>query len=235
MLALKQHLDIDRKSIPIADAAQIRADVQKLAAAVTADAKAALAKTDAAHQNRYRSIIVKTVLLAADLANREDKNPNLSLQLLQGFEDSVRGLPGETELLGDALFLRVDSYMDLKQNANATAALVELLKGQSANKGADITRNLLLRLDADLDAARAAGDVEQMRLLARSRAQLSRYLVEWAETNKDANIKRFTYQYRVFDAATQLQAAELEDDPARRKAVLEEALTKPCGARASRG
>jgi hypothetical protein len=227
MLSLKQQLDSEREKLGVQGAAEVRGRIQSLAAKVTTGAKAALANSpDARHGLKYRSLIVKTVLLAAELANGQDKQPQRSLTMLEGFEDSVKGLPGESELLGDALFLRVDSYMDLGRNADATKALVELLNKESGDKGANIIYSLLQKLDRDLDAAKRSGDTQQMRLLARSRAELSGHLVNWASESKDPNIKRFTYRYRVFDAATKLQAAELESDPAAKRKALDEAMSK---------
>src|SRR5262249_31974387 len=53
---------------------------------------------------------------------------------------------------------------------------------------------------------------------------LSGFLVDWARNNPDPNINKFTYRYSVFDAATKHLAADLETDPAKRKAGLQAAL-----------
>jgi hypothetical protein len=83
---------------------------------------------------------------------------------------------------------------------------------------------LLQKLNKELDQSRLSGDRAKMRTLARNRAQLSGFLVDWARNNADPNIKKFTYRYMVFDAATKQQAAALEDDPAARKPGLDAAL-----------
>jgi hypothetical protein len=114
--------------------------------------------------------------------------------------------------------------MALGQNNEATQTLVSLLKAMPGGEGATIVYNLLEKLNADLDKARAAGDVEQMRVLANNRAQLSGFLVDWAKTNADPNIQKYTYRYSVFDAATKALAADLEPDPAKRKEGLQKAL-----------
>ena len=59
-----------------------------------------------------------------------------------------------------------------------------------------------------------------MKTLARNRAQLSVFLVQWAEQNQDPGIRKYTYRYRVFDAETCCRAADLEDDAAARQAGL---------------
>ena len=66
-------------------------------------------------------------------------------------------------------------------------------------------------------------DRQRMQVLAAT-AQLSGFLVEWARSNADANIKKFTYRYTVFDAATKHLAAELLDDANQRKAGLQAAM-----------
>jgi hypothetical protein len=63
-----------------------------------------------------------------------------------------------------------------------------------------------------------------MRLVARNRARLSGFLVEWAKANADPNIRRYAYRYSVFDAATKQLAASLEEDPAARASALRDAL-----------
>jgi hypothetical protein len=114
--------------------------------------------------------------------------------------------------------------MALGDSNSATTALVTLLRNTPGGEGAGIVYRLLQKLNKELDAARLAGDRAKMQTLARNRAQLSGFLVQWARENPDPNIKKFTYRYSVFDAATKQQAAELEDDPASRKAGLEAAM-----------
>lgn len=220
MVALNQILD-GRRGRPADDQhKQLVADIQRLADSVNQ-----MAAMDPSRPEN-RSLMVKTALLAAKVANRDQHNPRRALELLAGFEQAVRGMPDETDLLGEALFLRVDSYMDMGQNAMATDALVELLKTREGGQGAQIIFGLLQKLDQDLDAARREGDRQQMRVLAQSRATLSEYLVQWAADNPDDRIRRFTYRYRVFDADTKLLAAQLEEDPAARSKGLHEAMAK---------
>jgi hypothetical protein len=65
-----------------------------------------------------------------------------------------------------------------------------------------------------------------MRVLAKNRAQLSGFLVDWAAGNPDPGIRRFTYRYKVYDADTHRRAADLDSDPATRQRGLLEALEK---------
>ncbi len=206
---------------------QLMASIQSLATKVNVAAQSTLAAAnDDAAKRDMRSLIVKTSLLAASLAGREAHDSKRVLQLLQGFEDSAKGLPGENELLGEALFLRVQAYMDLGQNAQATDELVKLLAKREGGQGANIIFGLLQKLDKDLDAAGKRDDQAQMRSLARARADLSRYLVDWAANNADPKIRQYTYRYRVFDADTKHLAAKLEPDAGKRQTLLREALEK---------
>jgi len=159
--------------------------------------------------------------MSADLANRVQGNPQEALRILEGFERQVAGLPREQQLLGDALFVRVDAYMELGRNAEATNALVSLLNTRGGSEGAQIIYDLLQRLNQDFEQARRDGDREEMRTLASARAQLTGHLVTWAAENADPNIRAYTYRYRVFDADSQRQAAALLDDPAERRKMLE--------------
>jgi tetratricopeptide (TPR) repeat protein len=196
MVALQQQLDTP--STAGIDRPRIVNEVQRLAADVGNAAKAQLA---AAQNDKdklaARSLLVRTTLLAADVARREQKDPKRTLELLADFEKQAEGLPNQADLLGSVLFARVQSHMALGQNNEATDTLVRLLKTMPGGEGATIVFNLLEKLNADLDKARAAGDVEQMKVLANNRAQLSGFLVDWARTNGDENIRKFTYRYSV--------------------------------------
>jgi len=223
MVALQQQLDAP--GISPSDKQQIVTDVLKLADTVKADATKALAAAQSDQEKlNSRSLLVRTTLLAADVARREQKDPKKTLELLADFEKQAEGLPNQSDLMGSVLFARVQSYMALGQNNEATQTLVSLLKAMPGGEGATIVYNLLEKLNADLDKARAAGDVEQMRVLANNRAQLSGFLIDWAKNNADENIRKYTYRYSVFDAATKALAADLEPDPAARKAGLQKAL-----------
>ena len=223
MVALQQRLDEEK--LPDAERKQVVADVLRRVDDVTKQLTAAMnAATNDAEKTRYRSLLVNTTLLAADLARREQNDPKRTLALLENFEQVSQGLPNQQELIGSVLYTRVQSFMQLGDNDAATKTLVALLKSKPGGEGAAIVYNLLQKLNAELDAARLAGNAERMQILARNRAQLSGFLVEWARTNSDPNIQKFTYKYSVFDADTKHLAASLEPDAGARKAGLQQAL-----------
>ncbi len=225
MVALKQRLDDETDKMSSADRQQVLAEIQSLADQVTHDSIAAAhaATTDEDHK-RYASRIVRTALIAAGTALQEQNDPKRAIDLLNGFETQVKGLPDEQNLLFEALSLRVSAQMQLGQTIAATDALVQLLKTKQGNEGPALVFDLLKKIDTDTDRAKAAGDTSQVRQLANNRAILSGFLVTWAEKNPDEKIKALTPRYKVFDASTKKLAAELSDDPAARKAGLEAAL-----------
>jgi hypothetical protein len=225
MVALKQRLDDDSDKMPPAERQQVLAEVQSLADQVMSDSQTArdASKSDE-DRKRYASRIVRTALIAAGTAGQEQNDPKRALDLLNGFEAQVKGLPDEQDLLFEALGLRVSLYMQLGQTTAATDTLVQLLQTKQGNEGPALVFDLLKKIDADMDRAKAAGNAAQVRQLARNRALLSGFLVTWAQNNPDPKIKALTDRYKVFDASTNRVAAELSDDPAARKAALEAAL-----------
>jgi hypothetical protein len=225
MVALKQRLDDQNDKISPGDRQQILGEVQSLADQVTHDSIAARnAATTDEDRKRYASRIVRTALIAAGTAMQEQNDPKRAIDLLNGFEGEVKGLPDEQNLLFEALSLRVSAQMQLGQTTAATDALVQLLKTKQGNEGPALVFDLLKKIDADMDRAKAAGDAAQVRQLAQNRAILSGFLVTWAQNNPDEKIKALTSRYKVFDASTNRLAAELSDDPVARKAGLEAAL-----------
>jgi hypothetical protein len=225
LVALTQRLQDDPSAA--GDRAAILGDVQRLADEVTRAANDALSRAQTDEQRRtYRTMLARTSLLAADLARREQKDPARALRLLENFEQQAQGMPNLDALAADAMFIRVQAFMALEQYTQATQELVRLLNKTEGGHGAQIVYNLLEKLNADFDRAQAAGDAAQMRVLAKNRAQLSGFLVDWAANNPDPNIKRFTYRYKVFDADTHRRAADLDPDSANRAKGLNDALAK---------
>jgi hypothetical protein len=223
MAAEQQRLDEEKLAPP--ERAALVAAFQKQVDDVMQRCQTALQNAHGdAEQRQYRSMLARTRLLAADVARRDQNDPQRTLALLNHFEDAARGLSNEQELLGTALYTRVQAFMQLGQTDQATAALVTLLKTRAGGEGASIVYNLLQKLNEELDRARQSGDHARMQVLATNRAQLSGFLVQWARTNPDPKISQYTYRYSVFDAATKHLAADLLDDPAARKAALQAAL-----------
>jgi tetratricopeptide (TPR) repeat protein len=163
--------------------------------------------------------LIEAETLAGDL-----KKPAEALRLLTGFEEVAKGAPDEKAMVTGALLDRVNAEIALNQLHDATTTLVALLNRSGGAQGASIVRGLLDRLDQDLAKAEAARDTKTMAEIARSEADLSGFLVDWARNNANPEIKKYTYQYMVFDARTQRLAGTLANDPKEKDALLNKAM-----------
>jgi tetratricopeptide (TPR) repeat protein len=175
---------------------------------------------DAASRERAAiATLTEAKAVGADL-----HQPKKTLAVLADFERSVAGTPDEKILVGDALLTRVNAHMAMGDLKKATDTLVTLLNSTGGAQGADYVRGLLDRLDQDLDKAQAAHDTKAMRDIARSEADLSGFLVEWAKNNNTPEIRNFTYRYMVFDARTKRLVGELSEDDRERHKLLQVAM-----------
>ncbi|HEX4056556.1 MAG TPA: hypothetical protein VHX86_20020 [Tepidisphaeraceae bacterium] len=200
--------------------------IQTLAQTVNSLADEVIASSaPAAEKSRATSTLARMTLIAADITRRQHNDPKRVLKLLNGFEQTVQGLPDAKSLISGALFLRVQAYMQLNRNNDATQTLVKYLSTTSANEGAQTVHDLLAVLNTELDEARRQGESEaHIRQLADNRAMLSGFLVKWAEDSNNPKVHAYAYVYRRFDADTKRLAAELEADPAARQRDLAAAL-----------
>lgn len=226
MVALKQVLDDSAAALPEAERARRAREVLELAGEVSAEARRRERDSgrDEVSRRNDKLILVRSALVGSDVALREEKDAAMALRMLEGFESAAAGLAGERDLVAQAMNVRVLALMELGRNEEATRTLVALLEKTGGNDGADIVFRLLTKLNADFDRAKATGDAAAVRSLARSRAELSGFLVQWAQSHPDPAIRDSTYRYRVFDAETKRLAAELETDAAARAAGLRTAL-----------
>jgi hypothetical protein len=231
MGALQDLLYAREKGQPIVQGPERQKMVEETLALTSEVKQAAQAGLTSQREPERRSAQVRfagATLVAAELLSIE-RPPNWPQQLLQalnGFEQRVQGLAGVQGMLDRVLQLRVNAFMESKQFDQATAALLALLEKSGGEKGADVVRGLLEQLNREFDAARAADDDARERTLADNIANLSKFLVQWAATNKNADIRKYTYRYKVFDADAQRQAATLEPDAAKRRQRLAEAMQR---------
>ena len=163
-------------------------------------------------------------LVEAETEGADLKKPQETLTLLTGFEDLVKGTPDEKALTNSALLDRVNADVALNQIGQATDMLLVLLNQTGGAQGAEFVRGLLDKLDKELDKAQAANDTATMASIAASEAKLSGFLVTWAKNNTNTEIKKFTYQYMVFDARTKRLAGTLATDAAARTDLLAKAM-----------
>jgi len=221
-IALQQQLDSMKPNDPARP--QLVQQVQSLANDVNSRMSQALSSASSEDEKAsYRSMLSRTLLLAAEMARTEQKDPKRALEMLANFEQQIQGLPDANRRMTDALLVRVQALMSLSQYDAATKELVQLLD-REPTRGGRIVYDLLSRLNEQLDAAQAAGNDEQVRAIARNRAQLTGFLVNWAKENANPSVKKLAYGYAVFDAEVQRFAAVNEPDAAARQEHLRKAL-----------
>jgi hypothetical protein len=219
-VAMKDRLDDRAEKLTGTARQTLVASVLDRAAQIKSRADTSLtATTEPAQRQLIRSVIARTVLIAADLARTEQKDPAKVLQALDGFESLVAGLDESGSLLGEALALRVQAYMAAGNHEAAAAQLVAFLRTTGGAQGSEMIRSLLVKLGDDLDRARAAGDAPEMRKLAGDRATLSDFLVTSIAASNDPKIQSLAYRYKVLDADSHRLAASLEPDASRRAAL----------------
>lgn len=231
LVALNQRLDSDPRdlinAVNPADLPGFLTQLQNLADQVIAGAIERQSKSsDAKTKSQFQTMRVRAALLAAQTAQERAHDPRRALKLLEGFEAAAASLADEKELLADALNLRVAAYVAAGETSAATDTLVTYLNTVGGDEGLQTVYNLLTQLNRALDRAQTAQDAAQVKELADERAQLTPFLVKWAQDNAKPDIKKLTYRYRVFDAATQRQAAELEPEGDARTSKLKAALDK---------
>lgn len=196
-----------------------------LAADLVRQAEAVRQQYQSAQDPAVKERAAIATLAEAKAVGADQKKPQQAIQLLDGFEQFIQGSPNEKILAGDALLTRVNAYVAMGQLKQATDALVALLNQTGGAQGAEFVRGLLDRLDKELERAEAAGNTKAMSDIAKSEADLSGFLVEWAKNSPNAEIKKFTYQYMVFDARTKRLAGTLAQDPGDKKKLLEQAMS----------
>lgn len=202
------------------------ASVQRLADEIGPDAQAAeAAATDDRARTTARTVLVGTRLAAADLALRQQNQPQRAIDLLAGLEPQVAALPDAGARLSQMLLIRVQAYMAMGKYSQSTDELVKLAKDDQQHAG-QIVFDMLQSLNDQLEKAQVAGDADRVRDAARNRSQLTGFLVDWAKKNPNERIKKYTYGYSVFDAEVQRFAAVQETDPTARAVGLQRALAR---------
>ena len=222
MVALSQQLD--EQKVDSADRQKDCREIVSLADEVRAETTTQLNRANSTNQPALRQRLARTVILAADIARTELKDPQRSLDLLTDVERLVGGLADENQLLGEAMFTRVQANMQAGRSDEAVKGLVQLLNKSGGEQGATIVFNMLGKLEADFSVAEAGGDRQRMAKLQSDRAALTPYLVQWSQNNARAEISKFAYSYRVYDAETQRLAAEFVEDAGQRTAKRADAL-----------
>lgn len=208
------------------DKPALSADVQRLAGELNPIIDAALPRADAEAQNALKLTKARMVLLAAAVA-KANKQPDAVVSMLNGYENLVAGFSPEIEnaLLGQALFLRIYGLMATGKNSEALAQIDTLVAKQGPERSLRTITELLIKLDENYrgEKGKEKPDPAALTLLSGQRAQLAQFLVEQTQKNiklPEANRR----EYLRFNSRVQIDAAELEPDPAKKKTYVDQAL-----------
>jgi hypothetical protein len=214
MLSLKDMLDT---KLTDAERAKTIRDLLQ-----TGDEVKTLGSASADPKDRFKA--AHATLIAAELSveDPKTKDPKRALSLLGDFESQVKGLPGEKDLLAEALFIRVNAFMDVGNFDEGVKALKGLLAEKKEAAG-NLVAEMLKKLDAQYARADVNNDTKTMREVAINEAKLTGNLVDWANSSTVPEIHKLTYRYRVYDANTQRKAGTLNTDEQERVKQLQAA------------
>jgi tetratricopeptide (TPR) repeat protein len=176
---------------------------------------------DDATKKKYLEWVVVADQIAADQARQSLKDPAKSLQILDGFEDRIKGAKDEKAADLNVMRLRVSDYLAMKKVDDATQTLAKVLKVDPA-AGLALLGDVLKAVGHEKDEAQIAGNTAEVKTLAADQAILSGFMLESVE--KDPKLADRVASFRLYDANSKREAAELVDDPTARKAGLEAAL-----------
>jgi hypothetical protein len=215
--ALQQRLD--EKDVDPATHKMLVDEIQKLAKDVNTRIDADLAKAREEQKPRLRFYKASATLLAADLLQKESKDNQGVLKMLEGFEDFARNLPQEDRLEGTALHLRVNAYMALGRTQDAVNEVKKLVAAQGGEGQAGILFTMIGQMDDAFAKAKARGDKDAMRQNSAAQVALITPLIEQTKDEKIRN------KYKKWKAQLVLRAARNEEDQKKRSQYLTEAQT----------
>ena len=203
-------------------ATRLQSVAESVDKAATADAAAA--RADADKQQALGQLAIARYDAALS-AVRDLKDPAKCLQQLDGFEDKIAGLSNAKAFGQTAQVQRVTAYMDQGKTTEASDILLKVL-ADNPDAGEDLMFQMIKQIDHDLDVAKGGGDKSAQTQLAGNKARLSGFLVTYAQNNKNPKVQEQLPAYRLYDADSKRQAAELTDDAAARTANLTAALAQ---------
>ncbi len=185
--------------------------------------EAALADLESRPEEAYRERAARLRITLARLALVEREDPEAALALLSDIESRAADLGDGGSIVEQALPLRFQATAAAGQIDEATADLLRLLDSSDAQRGLAFISQFRETLNRAYERAAVRGDRAAMRRVMQTRAAVTPKLVEWIEQSQDPAYRRYVYNFRRFNAETQLQAALLTDDAAQRRQSLQTA------------
>lgn len=224
LVALKDRLEAMKEDDP--ELGGLLTQIDQLSSKVLGSTRQAMNAASGNARAPLQSRLARVTLLLADLARRVEQQPEKAIKLLENFEQTVSGLPGAEDLIGQAISIRFQSLASAGRSVEAKDELLKLLKSSEGSQGIEYVVRFLRQLNREFDEALQNDDEQTARDLAASRAQLTPELVKWSQENSDPAIRQLEYRYRVFDADSQRIAANLASEGPDRDRLLTAALQR---------
>lgn len=222
VLAQAQRLTEAEEGSPLRNA--LLRDLPQLGRETLAELGAAADAATGSAKQAYRERIARLKVTLARLALNEVDDPQRALELLADIEQDTQGLDAAQAVLAEALPLRFQATAAAGDVERVTADLLTLLNQSEPKRGLALIEQFRNTLDRAFERASIRGDREAMARTMQTRAAVTPKLVEWIEQSDDPEYRRYVYNFRRFNAETQLQAALLTSDPAERRERLQSAL-----------
>ncbi len=176
---------------------------------------------DDAEKKKYQQWVVVSNQIAADLSHKELNDTDRSLKYLDAVEDKIAGTRDERTARMNVMRLRIIDYIGISKLDDATKTLVKLLDADPA-AGEKLLFEVLQTVHREKDAAEAAGNTVELKKLAADQATLTGLVVDFA--SKKPEYAPRMVGFRLFDADSKREVAELVDDAEARKQSLNAAL-----------
>jgi hypothetical protein len=227
MMSLVQKLELVARDINDPGRAALVEQIQKLAEETDRlYEQAASSAADDKTRASFRTYHIRSALTAASLAMTEKRSaansPERAIKLLETFEDDVKGMPGEDELIGEAAYVRFQALMAQKKEQEALANLETYLERLSGERRIGVVQGLVQQFMDELDKAQAEGNKDRAVQLMGYCARLSGQLVKLVEASTNPEIRKYLDQYQMFSIRTKRRAAMLTDDPQEKKKLIDE-------------
>lgn len=221
-LAIALNTKLDDTKLSPAERTAIASEIVKIADEVDKAAQTGLANAkDDKARNQYKAMLGGVKLTSAFVALDVQNDPKRALDLLKDMEKIVEGMPGGDTMVTDAIGVRIRAYIADGQDKEATALVIDFAQ-KRPNEAIGMVHQLNQRIGKEIDKAKEAKDVKRVAQLAPVRATLTEFLANWIRNHKDPKIKAQTFAADSQLADVKREAALLEDDPAKRKAMLGE-------------
>jgi hypothetical protein len=219
-------------------ATKMTADQRKAVAAETITTAASVQKVSLAAANApgvtaddrkiYLERAFAAAQVSADLQRSEMKDPKAALASIDDME-KIAGQMSDPDRKAQihitALKMRCTNYMAANDTADAVKTVKDLLAADP-KAGQALVVDVNATVENDLVTAHVKNDKDQIKALTVARSELTGEIVKIIADSKDPKILAQLPAYRLYDAESKRQAAELLEDGPQRTAALQGALAQ---------